>query len=210
MDKKSSSLNITNAYQGFLDEPVPSALFDVIVSDKVTRLVKAVKIGLLLLAGFLIAIAIGHVSEEHLNENIETVNLQQLAVSSHATFATDAIYPVHVTGDDIYHLMRWISYRLGKHVKIKQLDSIGYTLLGGNLIPDGNTASASIVYENQHKKRTTLFVRKSHHIEKSQAPQQGQQGEFNWLSWESGQGQQVIVSELDHEELLKMFKALQD
>lgn len=174
-----------------------------------SRLIKLAKIGLLLLTGFLAAVAIGQLFQEPISENFSKISLQQLAVSSHVTFATDAVYPVHVASDDIDHLARWISYRLDKQVPIKRLDQIGYTLLGGNLVPDGDSVAASIVYENKQQVRMTLLVRLSPHAPSKKRPIKGQRGEFNWLSWENGQGQQVIVSDLNQTELQKIFSALQ-
>jgi len=207
IENKPSSSKIAMAYHGFYDEQVPSVIFDAIVSVKYSRAIKCAKIGALLLTGFLIAVVTTSILQLNSDENIPSISSEQLAISAHATFANDADYPVRVGVDNLDHLEKWVSNRLAKQIKIRKLDEIGFTLLGANLVPDGNRIAAAIVYENKQTQRMTLLIRNSPDTITNEQPKTGRQGEFNWMSWENRLSQQVIVSEVEQTELKSVFES---
>jgi len=198
-------MNVTKAYQGFIDEPVPSIIFDAIVSDKRYRLFKIVSMGLLLITGFLVAMAIEHIIQKNTEKEIPTLNLEQMALSAHATFATDAVYPVRVGVENMDHLTRWLSYRIGQKIHIQNLIDSGYQVLGANLVPDGDHVAASIVYENTQKNRISLIIRKSAHAAKSEQPRKDAHGQLNWISWHDSRAEHVIVGEIGQSELQHVY-----
>lgn len=205
--KKSSSIDLDLAYQGFDEEPVPSAIFDAIVSTKIARVMRYTKIGLLLLTGFLTAIATMHAIRKDTSDLNIAISVEQMAVSSHTTFAKDPAYPVRVGANDVNHLENWITHRLGKNVRVRTLSNVGYTLLGGNIVPDGDRIAAQIVYENQNQERISLFIRHSSGADLNIQARSGRHKEFNWICWYDGNGQQVIVSEVDQSQLRKVFES---
>lgn len=207
-EKKTSSSKIATAYHGFYDEQVPSIIFDAIVSVKYSRAIKCAKIGILLMVGFSIAILTMNVLQAISGDIKPSISSEKLAISAHATFAKDTDYHVRVGIDDLNHLENWVSNRLTKQIRIKNLDGIGYTLLGVNLVPDENRIAAAIVYENQQHQRMTLFIRNSPDNLVNEQPKIGRLDKFNWLSWENRLSQHIIVSELDQTELQNVFKFL--
>lgn len=210
VNKNNSPLNIALAYQGFVDEPVPSEMFDAVVSGSVNKLLKVVQALSLFLAGALIMAIVLQIFETNTGDDEIRVQLNkhELAVSSHATFAKDVVYPVHVGVKDFEHLGNWLSYRIGRGLEIPLLDDIGYRLLGGNVVPDGDRISASLIYEDKQDKRVSLFFRNFDGYDRSFATEGGTLELFNWLSWNSGQNQLVLVSELEKGEHQKIFEAL--
>lgn len=207
-EKKQPSINIVQAYKGFLEEPVPSNLFDAVVSGKANRILNIAKIGLLLAAGFLASLAVGQFNKNEFNSLKSSIIIEQLAVSSHVTFAQDAVYPVRVGNEDIDHLTRWLSYRLGKQVQIQSLSDIGYTLLGGNIAPDGDGVSAMLVYENAQAVKLSLFIRNAQFATEMEQST-GKIDDYNWAAWHNGQMHLVLVSEVDTTDLQRVFSDLQ-
>ncbi len=70
------------------------------------------------------------------------------AARAHVAFAVERRHPVEVTADDEAHLVQWLSIRLGQPVRAAKLDSLGFRLVGGRLLPrvDGGVAG-QFMYE---------------------------------------------------------------
>jgi len=81
------------------------------------------------------------------------------AARAHDTFAQEVRHPVEVAGDQEEHLQRWLSNRLGAPVKAPQLNALGYKLMGGRLLPSGQTLAAQFMYEDASGARLTLYVK---------------------------------------------------
>jgi len=201
------AMNISLAYQGFVEEPVPSELFDAIVSGKMHRVLSWVKSILLLGLGALVALLILHTyNKQEFKKN--TIIAAHMALSAHNTFAQDAVYPVHVDAKDTGHLTNWLSYRMGKQLSIKNIEHIGYTLLGANIVPDEHLTSASVIYEDNEKTRVSVFTRFATLENPERMVTQGTDNKLNWIARYSLDDQVVIVGELEHTELDKVFNEL--
>jgi anti-sigma factor RsiW len=85
--------------------------------------------------------------------------ITQDAVSAHRTFAVEVAHPVEVPADQRTHLARWIAKRLGRELLIPDLSGAGLRLLGGRVLPAGQSAAAQLMYEDEHGMRVTLYVR---------------------------------------------------
>ena len=85
--------------------------------------------------------------------------LQQASVA-HAVFAPEIMHPVEVTAKEEAHLIKWLSKRLDKPLRIPSFTEQGFTLVGGRLLPaDPGYAAAQFMYENKTGQRLTLYVR---------------------------------------------------
>ena len=78
----------------------------------------------------------------------------------HALYAADANRPVEIWAAEEQRLVRWLSRRLGFQVLAPDLNSLGFSLVGGRLVAGNENPTALFVYENQDKQRLTLQVRK--------------------------------------------------
>ena len=87
-------------------------------------------------------------------------SLPRQAAIAHAVFVPEVRHPVEVGADQEAHLVAWLSKRLGAPLKAPQLDSAGYKLVGGRLLPGDSGEVAQFMYENAGKKRLTLYVRR--------------------------------------------------
>lgn len=82
------------------------------------------------------------------------------ALAAHLVFAADQRRPVEVAAEQDALLVRWLSNRLGRSVPTPDLAPLGYTLIGGRLLPgaDGDPA-AQLMYEDAERHRLTVYLR---------------------------------------------------
>lgn len=80
------------------------------------------------------------------------------AVVAHAVYAPEVRHPVEVGADQSAHLVQWLSKRLGTKLKAPVLQSAGYELVGGRLLPGGDGARAQFMYQDGAGNRITLYV----------------------------------------------------
>lgn len=84
------------------------------------------------------------------------------AAIAHVVYSPEVRHPVEVGADQEAHLVAWLSKRLGAELRVPDLKGEGYSLVGGRLLPgqpDNRSPVAQFMYENQAKKRLTLYVR---------------------------------------------------
>lgn len=77
---------------------------------------------------------------------------------AHAVFSPEVRHPVEVTAAQQEHLVQWLSKRLGRPLKVPQLSSQGYELVGGRLLPGGDGARAQFMFQNPAGSRVTLYL----------------------------------------------------
>ncbi len=80
------------------------------------------------------------------------------AVVAHAVYSPEVRHPVEVGADQSAHLVQWLSKRLGAQLKVPALQSQGYELVGGRLLPGGDGARAQFMYQDTAGNRITLYV----------------------------------------------------
>lgn len=85
--------------------------------------------------------------------------LRQASIA-HAVFTPEVMHPVEVTAKDEAHLVKWLSKRLNKQMRIPSFTAQGFSLVGGRLLPaEPGHAAAQFMYENKNGQRLTLYVR---------------------------------------------------
>ena len=72
--------------------------------------------------------------------------LVQRAAEAHRTFLADNARPVEITAAEGPKLIRWLQHRVGSRLRVPDLESLGWTLVGGRLVPDQRGAAAFLVY----------------------------------------------------------------
>ena len=80
------------------------------------------------------------------------------AAFAHVVYQPEVRHPVEVTAQQQEHLVQWLSKRLGHQIKVPDLRSKGFELLGGRLLPGENGARAQFMYQNAAGKRLTLYL----------------------------------------------------
>jgi anti-sigma factor RsiW len=88
------------------------------------------------------------------------VTFSRQAALTHALYAADQNRPVEVWAAEEQRLVTWLSKRLGFQLRAPDLNSLGYSLVGGRLVAGNEKPGALFMYENADKQRISLLVRK--------------------------------------------------
>lgn len=81
------------------------------------------------------------------------------AVQAHLTFVPEVRHPVEVPATQEAHLVAWLSNRLGHPLRVPDLSSLGFQLIGGRLLPGETVPAAQFMYEGAQGTRLTLYMR---------------------------------------------------
>ena len=166
-----------------LHEPVPQRLALSFVPRR-SRLIRV--------AAALALIAVGMAAGWQLHTFIapRTVVLAETPIArraavAHTTYSPEVRHPVEVGADQESHLVAWLSKRLNAKVRAPNLETAGYSLVGGRLLP-GETGRpvAQFMYQCKQGTRVTLYMRteKADHEEKAfRYSDQGNVRVFYWI-----------------------------
>ena len=77
---------------------------------------------------------------------------------AHVVYAPEKRHPVEVAASEQQHLVQWLSRRLDRPLKVPDLSSQGYTLVGGRLLPGETGARAQFMFEDAAGERVTLYI----------------------------------------------------
>lgn len=151
------------AFAGVLDEPVPARLRKVVLGEapvKVavprTRWWLAAAAAVLVVAGGLggYLAGIAGIGQENPAED----RLAEQAIAAHVVFAAEKRHAVEVPASDKDHLETWLSNRVGLKLVAPDLTANGFQLVGGRLLPAGESKAAMLLYEDDKGQRISLFV----------------------------------------------------
>lgn len=132
----------------------------------------------------------------------------QRAAFAHSIYTNEPRHAVEV-GAQEEHLARWLTRRVDVPVKLYNLRSFGFELVGGRLLPDGAGKSAQLMYQDAQQRRVTIYLRK---------PEQGadpafrfeQQGKLSMFYWVEEEAGYALVGDLPRDTLLAMAKFICD
>ncbi|CAN5147579.1 anti-sigma factor [soil metagenome] len=122
-------------------------------------------------ASVLIAITSGGIGwfahgRVHASSIYERSALEQFAhraAVAHAVYTPEVRRPVEVGADQEQALVTWLSKRIGASIKAPALQSVGYRLVGGRLLPGDVGPVAQFMYEDDRSQRLTLYVSRESH-----------------------------------------------
>ena len=80
------------------------------------------------------------------------------AAVAHAVYAPEKRHPVEVAAAEQQHLAQWLSKRLDRPLKVPDLSTQGYVLVGGRLLPGADGARAQFMFERSGGERITLYI----------------------------------------------------
>ncbi|MBY5333416.1 anti-sigma factor family protein [Rhizobium leguminosarum] len=85
--------------------------------------------------------------------------LPKQAETAFMVYAAEVRHPVEVFANEEAHLATWLGKRLAiENLKIPNLQSLGFKLVGGRLLPVDGRPGAMFMYENQAGERLTVLV----------------------------------------------------
>jgi anti-sigma factor RsiW len=130
------------------------------------------------------------------------------AAVAHATYSPEVRHPVEVGADQEAHLVAWLSKRLGTQLRAPKLESVGYSLVGGRLLPGDNGPVAHFMYQSDKGSRITLYVRSDMSGNRETAfryAREGNVGVFYWV--DSKIGYAISSGDLTKDALLAVANA---
>jgi anti-sigma factor RsiW len=130
------------------------------------------------------------------------------AAVAHATYSPEVRHPVEVGADQEAHLVAWLSKRLGTQLRAPKLEGVGYSLVGGRLLPGEQGPVAHFMYQCNRGTRVTLYVRSDMASNRSTAfrySREGSVGVFYWVDGRSGYA--LSSGDISKEDLLNVANA---
>lgn len=111
-----------------------------------------------------------------------TTTVSQDALAAYRTFVVEVAHPVEVRAAEETHLVQWLSKRLGRPLRAPDLASFGYRLMGGRLLPAGDTSAAMLMYDDDNGSRLTVYIRAGEGSETAfRFRRDGEVGTFAWI-----------------------------
>lgn len=200
---------LRSTYKGVLEEPVPERLKRALPVGRARRVA-------MIALGAVLGVAAGGIAGWELRSlqapaaaMLEgAAALPRRAAVAHATYSPEVRHPVEVGADQEAHLVKWLSKRLGTQLRAPKLESVGYSLVGGRLLPGDTGPVAHFMYQCNRGTRVTLYVRGDMGTNRSTAfryAREGNVGVFYWVDNKIGYA--VSSNDISKEDLLKVANA---
>lgn len=200
---------LRSTYDGVLDEPVPERLSRALHPARVRRVaLVALWVGFGAALGAIGGWQLHSMQAPAVPAGDGATVLARRAAVAHATYSPEVRHPVEVGADQEAHLVAWLSKRLGTQLRAPKLEGVGYSLVGGRLLPGETGPVAHFMYECKAGTRVTLYVRSDMASNRSTAfryAREGNVGVFYWVDGRSGYA--LSSADLSKEDLLNVANA---
>jgi len=207
---KALSQALHQLYDPVLDEPVPERLRARNVNHARWR-AAAIAAGWVVLglgAGVLAGWQL-HAWRASVPPQAEVPGFVKRAAVAHAVYSPEVRHPVEVGADQEQHLVAWLSKRLGAQVRAPKLDTIGYSLVGGRLLPGDSGPVAHFMYQTEKGRRITLYVRTEAAENRETAFRYASEGNVKVFYWiDRKLGYALSSADLSREDLIKVANAV--
>jgi anti-sigma factor RsiW len=131
------------------------------------------------------------------------------AAVAHATYSPEVRHPVEVGADQEAHLVAWLSKRLGAPLRAPKLEEIGYSLVGGRLLPGDNGPVAHFMYQTPKGTRITLYVRTEATGNRETAFRYAEEGRVRVFYWVDRKlGYALSSADVGKDDLFKVANAV--
>jgi anti-sigma factor RsiW len=119
--------------------------------------------------------------------------LAQEAAYSYDVYAPDHVRPVELRASDSTQLAQWISNRLHQPVKVPDLATSGYRLMGGRLVATSHGPAGMFMYDDDHGGRLVVLTRPMNQADRN-APMTAQsKGDVAGFVWaDDGMGYSLV------------------
>lgn len=191
--------------------------FDTILNEPVTQLMHfiAPRSGFsgrhfgAIAASLAIGLVIGWLSRSAITHTPPAIpEFPQHAAVAHTVYTPEILHPVEVGADQEEHLVKWLSKRLGVPVQAPHLQTAGYQLEGGRLLPDTNGPAAQFMYREESGRRLTLYARADLKMGKETAFRYAQRDNVSVLYWSDGNVAYALSGEVDRVHLMPIAEAI--
>ncbi|MEC5212026.1 anti-sigma factor RsiW [Polaromonas sp. CG_9.5] len=129
------------------------------------------------------------------------------AAIAHVVYSPDVRRPVEVKADDEQALVTWLTKRMGAEVRPPDLQALGYSLVGGRLLPGDKGPVAQFMFERAQGERLTLYVTRED-AGRETAFKFGQDGPINVFYWVDKDFGYALSSNASRSEMLRVAEAV--
>lgn len=203
-------------YDPVLDEPVPERIADRVQTSRPRWRAAALVAGAVALgvgAGMVAGWQL-HVWRANTPPQAEVPGFVKRAAAAHAIYSPEVRHPVEVPADQEKHLVAWLSKRLGAPLRAPKLEEVGYSLIGGRLLPGEGAAGApspvaQFMYQCKQGTRVTLYVRTDAPGNRETAFRYSAEGSvkvFYWIDHKLGYA--ISSADIAKDDLLKVANAV--
>jgi anti-sigma factor RsiW len=131
------------------------------------------------------------------------------AAIAHATYSPEVRHPVEVGADQEAHLVAWLSKRLGVFLRAPKLEEVGYSLVGGRLLPGESGPVAHLMYQCSQGTRVTLYMRAEASSNRETAFRYAKEGNVRVFYWVDRKlGYALSSADISKEDLFKVANAV--
>jgi anti-sigma factor RsiW len=152
-----------------LEEPIPQRLLRVKTPSRFPVARIAAALAIFLIGGsaggwasweYLARSGVGNVRFTAVDGSPDLPRFVHQATVAYAVYTPDVRHPVELAAADQQALESWLSGRLGRNVNAPDLTGLGFSLIGGRLLPaELNKPAAQFMYENLQGRRVTVYLR---------------------------------------------------
>lgn len=136
-------------------------------------------------------------------------SMARRAAIAHATYSPEVRHPVEVGADQEAHLVGWLSKRLGAPLRAPKLEAVGYSLVGGRLLPGDNGPVAHFMYQTNQGTRITLYVHAEAAGNRETAFRYAKEGNVRVFYWVDRKlGYALSSGDISKDELFKVANAV--
>jgi anti-sigma factor RsiW len=199
------------AYDPVLQEPVPERLQQALRPGP--RLKRYAAMAVWLALGIAIGMVAGwqlHPSQPPAPQAADVgAMMAHRAAIAHATYSPEVRHPVEVGADQEAHLVAWLSKRLGAPLRAPKLETVGYSLVGGRLLPGESGPVAHFMYECNKGTRVTLYVRTEAANNRETAFRYAKEGNVRVFYWiDRKLGYALSSGDVSKDDLFKIANAV--
>lgn len=133
------------------------------------------------------------------------------ATVAHAVFAPEVRHPVELDSTELQALNAWLSGRLGRHMRAPDLSSLGFSLVGGRLLPaESGKPAAQFMYEDRQGQRLTVYLRGMAQPTPETAFRYAGEGGVSTFYWVERNWGYALSGELARPQLLQAARSIYD
>jgi anti-sigma factor RsiW len=200
---------LRSTYGGVLEEPVPERLERALRPARSRRAFRVA-------AWVALGVALGAIVGWHFHSMQAPASvpgdaaaaMANRAAVAHATYSPEVRHPVEVGADQEPHLVAWLSKRLGTQLRAPKLEAVGYSLIGGRLLPGERGPAAHFMYQCNRGTRVTLYVRSDMASNRSTAFRYSRESNVDVYYWvDSRLGYAISSGDISKENLLNVANA---
>ena len=193
---------LRRSFDPVLTEPIPARMY-----LRTPRWIEHARAAALVAIGIAIGVAIPYAGGGlGIPTPVVTIQppLPMRAARAHLVYSPEVRHPVEVDAKEKDHLVKWLSKRLDRPLKVPALSSEGFDLLGGRLLPGTDGPVAQFMYQDANGKRLTLYVAQRHKGDKLTAFRFAQEAGVQVFYWIDDDCAYAISAEIDKPQLARI------